>query len=97
MASLGLGLTVRIRKSFMNINETLKYVFVDIFLSSSMAGGLSACHHKPQLLSQVTGWLSLSLHVVSSLLLVVKIHCCVLWVAFLLPFSYLLFSVKVNC
>lgn len=97
MANLGLGLIVRIRKSFMNINETLKGGFVDIFLSSSMAGILSACHHKPRLLSQVKGWLSLSLHVVSSLLLVVKIHCCTGWIVFLLPFPYLLFSVKVNC
>lgn len=96
MASLGLGLTVRIRMSFMNLNETLKDVFVDMFLSSSMGGILSSCHPKPQLLSHVTGLLSLSVHVVSFLLLVVKIHCCTCWVVFLLPFPCLLFPVKVN-
>lgn len=59
MASLGLGL--KIRKRFMNINETLKGGFVDVFLPSSMAGILSACHHKPQLLSHVAGFPSVSM------------------------------------
>lgn len=94
--TLGWGLTVRIRTSFMNINETLKDVSVDISWSSSMGGILSACHHKPHLLSHVTGLFSLLVHIVSSLLLVAKIHCCTCWVVFLLPFPCLLFPVEAN-